>query len=217
MYGAPALCWFCDLKGRERWRKTPPSEKGLQDTSVSMAACLCLTWEERQSQIPQQRCAWDSSWRRDPDKLRNRKNRASLSSHLEKQVLADPGSCFSLRSFCHPVLPGLHLQTLFLTGQCPPGCPGDCSPASTRLEVRLSPTPWKSGSISKLECKGPSPWVCRGAGGRAWGVQLPGPFLSLLPALLTHFFFFFWVSHVLFSSVFPFAVASAHDQHHPRE
>lgn len=157
-----------------------------------MAACLCLTWEERQSQIPQQRCAWDSSWRRDPDKLRNRKNRASLSSHLEKQVLADPGSCFSLRSFCHPVLPGLHLQTLFLTGQCPPGCPGDCSPASTRLEVRLSPTPWKSGSISKLECKGPSPWVCRGAGERAWGVQLPGPFLSLLPALLTHFFFFFF-------------------------
>lgn len=155
---------------------------------MSVTACLCLIWEDRQGRFHgrrsvQQKRARGSSCRRDSNKLRNRKNRAALFSHLEKQVLADPRS-FSSRSFCHPILPGLHLQTLFLTGQCPPGCPGDCSPASVSLEVRFSPAPWKSGSISKLECKGPSPWVGRGAGGgRSMGSPAPSP------CSLTFFFF----------------------------
>lgn len=168
---------------------------------MSVTACLCLIWEDRQGRFHgrrsvQQKRARGSSCRRDSNKLRNRKNRAALSSHLEKQVLADPRS-FSSRSFCHPILPGLYLQTLFLTGQCPPGCPGDCSPASVSLEVRFSPAPWKSGSISKLECKGPSPWVGRGAGGgRSMGSPAPSP-CSL--------FFFFFVFYVLFASVSPSA------------
>lgn len=166
---------------------------------MSVTACLCLIWEDRQGRFHgrrsvQQKRARGSSCRRDSNKLRNRKNRAALSSHLEKQVLADPRS-FSSRSFCHPILPGLHLQTLFLTGQCPPGCPGDCSPASGGEVQPSSVEVWLH-----LQARVQRPVSLGGPRGR-WGAEHGEP--SSQP-LLTHFFFFF-VFYVLFASVSPSA------------